>query len=25
MIPWVKIDIAKIPGAEGELRLMRRG
>jgi spermidine synthase len=25
MIPWVKIDTAKIPGAEGELRLMRRG
>ena len=25
MIPWVKIDIAKIPGADGELRLMRRG
>jgi spermidine synthase len=25
MIPWVKIDTARIPGAEGELRLMRRG
>jgi spermidine synthase len=25
MIPWVKIDTAKIPGAEGELRLMQRG
>jgi spermidine synthase len=25
MIPWVKIDTAKIPGADGELRLMRRG
>jgi spermidine synthase len=25
MIPWVKIDTARIPGANGELRLMRRG
>ena len=25
MIPWVKIDIARIPGTDGELRLMRRG
>ena len=25
MIPWVKIDTARIPGTEGELRLMRRG
>ena len=25
MIPWVKIDAAGVPGAEGELRLMRRG
>ena len=25
MIPWEKIDTARIPGAEGELRLMRRG
>src|ERR1700704_60995 len=25
MIPWVKIDSARIPGADGELRLMRRG
>jgi spermidine synthase len=25
VIPWVKIATAKIPGAEGELRLMRRG
>ena len=25
MIPWVHIDTAKIPGADGELRLMRRG
>ncbi len=25
MIPWVKIDTARIPGADGELRLMRRG
>jgi spermidine synthase len=25
MIPWVKIDTASIPGADGELRLMRRG
>lgn len=25
MIPWVKIDAARIPGTGGELRLMRRG
>lgn len=25
MIPWMHIDTAKIPGADGELRLMRRG
>src|SRR5689334_24947979 len=25
MIPWEKIDIAKIPGSDEELRLMRRG
>ena len=25
MIPWVKIDTARIPGSDGELRLMRRG
>ena len=25
MIPWVKIDTARIPGTNGELRLMRRG
>lgn len=25
MIPWEKIDTARIPGTEGELRLMRRG
>jgi spermidine synthase len=25
MIPWVKIDTARVPGADGELRLMRRG
>jgi spermidine synthase len=25
MIPWVKIDTARIPGADAELRLMRRG
>ena len=25
MIPWVKIDTARIPGSEDELRLMRRG
>src|ERR1700742_4251212 len=25
MIPWEKIDTAKIPGSDGELRLMRRG
>jgi spermidine synthase len=25
MIPWVKLDTARVPGAEGELRLMRRG
>src|SRR5207237_3671342 len=25
MIPWVKIDAARIPGTSGELRLMRRG
>jgi spermidine synthase len=25
MIPWVEIDTARIPGTDGELRLMRRG
>ena len=25
MIPWVKIDTARIPGTDGELRLMQRG
>src|SRR5204862_5437810 len=25
MIPWVKIDTARIPGSSEELRLMRRG
>jgi spermidine synthase len=25
MIPWVKIDTARIPGTDAELRLMRRG
>ena len=25
MIPWEKLDTAKIPGSDGELRLMRRG
>ena len=25
MIPWVKIDTARIPGSDDELRLMRRG
>ena len=25
MIPWEKIDTAKIPGSDEELRLMRRG
>ena len=25
MLPWVKIDTSRIPGADGELRLMRRG
>lgn len=25
MIPWVKLDTARIPGTDGELRLMRRG
>ncbi|MHC2464009.1 spermidine synthase [Bradyrhizobium embrapense] len=25
MIPWEKIDTGRIPGTEGELRLMRRG
>jgi spermidine synthase len=25
MIPWVKIDIARVPDTDGELRLMRRG
>jgi spermidine synthase len=25
MIPWTKLDTAAIPGADGELRLMRRG
>src|ERR1700681_944488 len=25
MIPWLQIDIARVPGADVELRLMRRG
>jgi spermidine synthase len=25
MIPWIKIDTARIPGSDGELRLMQRG
>ncbi|HXI07817.1 MAG: spermidine synthase [Bradyrhizobium sp.] len=25
MIPWIKIDTARVPGGGGELRLMRRG
>ena len=25
MIPWVKLDTARVPGADGELRLMQRG
>ena len=25
MIPWEKIDTARIPGTDDELRLMRRG
>ena len=25
MIPWEKLDTTRIPGTEGELRLMRRG
>jgi spermidine synthase len=25
MIPWLQIDVARVPGAEVELRLMRRG
>jgi spermidine synthase len=25
MMPWVKIDTARVPGTDGELRLMRRG
>src|SRR6266581_9519225 len=25
MIPWEKIDTSRIPGTDGELRLMRRG
>ncbi len=25
MIPWVKIDTARVPGTDGDLRLMRRG
>jgi spermidine synthase len=25
MIPWIKLDTARVPGADGELRLMRRG
>src|SRR6266404_9539546 len=25
MIPWVQIDTARVPGADVELRLMRRG
>lgn len=24
-MPWVKLDTARVPGADGELRLMRRG
>jgi hypothetical protein len=25
MIPWLQIDTAQVPGADVELRLMRRG
>ena len=25
MIPWIKIDTSRVPGTDGELRLMRRG
>src|SRR6195952_807514 len=25
MIPWLKIDTARVPGSDGELRLMQRG
>jgi spermidine synthase len=25
MIPWVKVDSARVPGSDGELRLMQRG
>ena len=25
MIPWEKLDTARVPGTDGELRLMRRG
>ncbi|MGA7993363.1 MAG: spermidine synthase, partial [Bradyrhizobium sp.] len=25
MIPWLQVDAARVPGAEVELRLMRRG
>jgi len=25
MIPWMKIDTARVPGSDGELRLMQRG
>ena len=25
MIPWIKLDTARIPGSDAELRLMRRG
>src|SRR3954469_15366999 len=25
MIPWEKLDAARVPGTDGELRLMRRG
>ena len=25
MIPWDKLDTAKVPGSDSELRLMRRG
>ncbi|MBS0531645.1 MAG: spermidine synthase [Proteobacteria bacterium] len=25
MIPWMKLDTARVPGADGELRLMQRG
>jgi spermidine synthase len=25
MIPWVQLDVARVPGSDGELRLMQRG